>query len=709
MRKTVFTGISYAILIFFIFVCALVSAQDVEEEEECEKVQNTKAEKLYKKAEAIAKKDKAQQVGFLKEAIQEEPDFIDAYWKLARIAMGRESYKSALKHLEKVLELCPTYDLYVHYHLGRIYYGAEEYAKAVRHMAEFMKKPDDIKADRHYNVAEQIKKDATFYGALYDNPVPFEPTNVKGICTAKDEYLPYITADQETVYFTRKFQEKALGDLFPKIVERFSVAERKNGVFERGKALPAPFNKGSNEGGACLTIDNLHMYFTICKPLSNGYNNCDIYTADYMKLDANSMMDISWMTEELDMTEAQVRHELQKLKESGSDYIWTNIRSIGENVNTIKSWESQPTISSDGKTLYFASIREGGVGGIDIYKTVKDSVGVWGKPSILGKNINTTGNEKSPFLHPDRKTLYFSSNGHRGLGGYDIFYSIMDKTESGYKWGKAHNIGYPINSEQDDLGFFCSTDGATGYFSSTNESEKYKSYGGWDLYEFPLYEGARPSEVLFLKGAIKDEEGKAITGGRMDITNVRTKETTQVNVDSASGVYAAIVTLEEDQKDGFVVNVVSENYAFSSQMVQFKDEENDEEKNGVVTKLDVALEQVTIGVAYKLDNINFATNSSSVLTVSSMIILDGFINYLKDNPDMRVAIHGHTDDVGSDEDNMKLSQGRAKSVNDYMVLSGVDDNRLSFKGFGETKAVASNKTKYGRAQNRRTEFVIESF
>jgi len=709
VRKTVFTGISYAILIFFIFVCALVSAQDVEEEEECEKVQNTKAEKLYKKAEAIAKKDKAQQVGFLKEAIQEEPDFIDAYWKLARIAMGRESYKSALKHLEKVLELCPTYDLYVHYHLGRIYYGAEEYAKAVRHMAEFMKKPDDIKADRHYNVAEQIKKDATFYGALYDNPVPFEPTNVKGICTAKDEYLPYITADQETVYFTRKFQEKALGDLFPKIVERFSVAERKNGVFERGKALPAPFNKGSNEGGACLTIDNLHMYFTICKPLSNGYNNCDIYTADYMKLDANSMMDISWMTEELDMTEAQVRHELQKLKESGSDYIWTNIRSIGENVNTIKSWESQPTISSDGKTLYFASIREGGVGGIDIYKTVKDSVGVWGKPSILGKNINTTGNEKSPFLHPDRKTLYFSSNGHRGLGGYDIFYSIMDKTESGYKWGKAHNIGYPINSEQDDLGFFCSTDGATGYFSSTNESEKYKSYGGWDLYEFPLYEGARPSEVLFLKGAIKDEEGKAITGGRMDITNVRTKETTQVNVDSASGVYAAIVTLEEDQKDGFVVNVVSENYAFSSQMVQFKDEENDEEKNGVVTKLDVALEQVTIGVAYKLDNINFATNSSSVLTVSSMIILDGFINYLKDNPDMRVAIHGHTDDVGSDEDNMKLSQGRAKSVNDYMVLSGVDDNRLSFKGFGETKAVASNKTKYGRAQNRRTEFVIESF
>ena len=697
---------SYCLLLLFFSLCtSSLIAQDFEEEEECEKVKNSKAAKLYKKSEAVARKDKALQVHLLKQAILEEEDYIDAYWKLAKIAMARESYKSAQNNLEQVLAICPTYNIYAHYYLGRIYYGSEEYSKVVHHMTEFMKHPDDIKTDRHYNVAVQIKNDATFYGALYEHPVPFEPVNVEGICTAKDEYLPYITADQRTAYFTRKFQEKAIGDLFPRMVERFSVSMRQSGSFPRGKPLPAPFNRGSNEGGACLTIDNLHMYFTICKPLSNGYNNCDIYTADYLKLDANSMVDVNWMTTEMDMTEAEVKYEMTKLKESGADHIWTNIRSIGDQVNTNKSWESQPTISSDGNTLYFASIREGGPGGIDIYKTVRDSIGNWGRPVVLGMNINTAGNEKSPFLHPDRQTLYFSSDGHRGLGGYDIFYTQMEVSEEGTKWGAPRNIGYPINSEQDDLGFFVSTDGLTGYFSSTNESEKFKSYGGWDLYEFPLYEGARPSEVLFLKGEIKNQEGKSVVDGKMNITNIRTKEVTKVNVDSASGVYAAILTLEEGMKDGFVVNVASENYAFSSQIVQ-ADEKAEET---VVTEMNVELEEVVIGQPYKLNNINFATNSSSVLTVASMVILDGFVDYLKENPDMKVAIHGHTDDVGSHEDNKELSQDRAKAVNDYMALSGIDDNRLNHRGFGETKAIGSNETDEGRAVNRRTEFVIESF
>ncbi|MBL4657024.1 MAG: OmpA family protein [Flavobacteriales bacterium] len=493
------------------------------------------------------------------------------------------------------------------------------------------------------------------------------------------------------------------------MVERFSVSQKSGGKFARGKPLPAPFNKGNNEGGACLTIDNMHMYFTICKGLTNGYNNCDIYVADYVKIDANSLMDISFMTKEMDMTEAEVRFELNKIKESGADYMWTNIRPLSDLVNSIKSWESQPTISSDGRTLYFASIREGGVGGIDIYKTVKDSVGKWGKPVGMDKVINTTGNEKSPFLHPDRETLYFSSDGHRGLGGFDIFYTQMEKTEKGKTWGAPKNIGFPINSEQDDLGFFVSTDGVTGYFSSTNESEKYRSYGGWDVYEFPLYEGARPKEVLFLKGELKNEEGDAITGGKMEITNVRTKETTKIDVDSASGVYAAILTVDEEKKDEFVMNVTSESFAFSSQIVQSEPKVEEGKKAPLVKTVDIELQFVTVGLPYKLDNINFATNSSSVLTVASMIILDGFVGYLLDNADMRVAIHGHTDDVGSHDANMELSENRAKSVNDYMILSGIEDNRLNYKGFGETKAIASNKTKQGRAENRRTEFVIESF
>ena len=195
----------------------------------------------------------------------------------------------------------------------------------------------------------------------------------------------------------------------------------------------------------------------------------------------------------------------------------------------------------------------------------------------------------------------------------------------------------------------------------------------------------------------------------MEITNVRTKEVTQVDVDSASGAYATILTLEDGKQDGFVVNVTSENYAFSSQVVQSKGKDQKEKSSPVVTQIDVELQYVSVGQPYRLDNINFATNSSSVLTVTSMVILDGFVDYLKDNPDMRIAIHGHTDNVGSHSDNMELSEGRAKSVNDYMILSGIQDNRLTYKGFGETKAVASNETEEGKAKNRRTEVDIESF
>jgi len=696
-----------------------------EEEEECETDYNSKAVKRYKKAEGAVKKDRGEAIKLLRDAITLDPDYPDPYYKLGRMAMGRENYNAAKKYFLQVMDICPTFNIYLHYYLGKIFYGSEEFSKAEFHLKEFMKHPDDIKTDRHFNVAKQLKEDAVFYGKLIENPVSFEPQNVPGICSQKDEYLPYITADQETAYFTRKFQRKALGDLYPKMVEVFTIAHKSNGGFSRGKAMMAPFNKGNNEGGACLTIDNMRMYYTICKKLTNGYNNCDIYTAEYVKIESSSIMDLGFMTQELGMTENEVRFELERMKNAGLNYMWTNVHPLNHPVNQIDSWESQPTISSDGRTLYYASNRKGGIGGIDIYKTTKDSTGNWSPPVGLGKKINTSGNEKSPFMHPDKKTLYFSSDGHRGLGGYDIFFAKMKKTEEGYGWETVRNIGFPINSADNDIGFFVSTDGETGYFSSTNTSEKYRSLGGWDLYYFPLYEEARPAEIIFLKGELMDEKGEAIVGGSMNITNVRTKEVTDVDVDSLSGKYAVIITLEEDHKDDFVVSVTKENYTYASELISTKDNATSNiststsistsitttstKRKDLVQKLNIKMKEIAIGEPYRLNNINFATNSSSVLTVASMVILDGFANYLKNVPEMRVVIHGHTDNVGSDLDNQELSQNRAKSVYDYLVLSGVNQNRLLYKGFGESKPIASNSTVEGKARNRRTEFVVESF
>jgi len=739
-----------------------------EEESECETDFNKKAVKLFKKAESVVNKDRGEANKLLRDAIALDPDYPDPYYKLGRMAMGRENYNAAKKYFLQVLDICPTFNIYLHYYLGRIFYGNEEFSKSASHLTEFMKYPDDIKTDRHFSIATKLKEDALFYGGLIENPVPFEPDNVPGVCTQKDEYLPYITADQETVYFTRKYQKKAMGDLFPKMVEVFTVAHNSADGFSRGKPMMVPFNKGNNEGGACLTIDNMYMYYTICKKLTNGYNNCDIYTADYVKIEGSNLMDLGFMTQELEMTENEVKFELDIMKKSGMDYMWTNVHPLNSQINQIDSWESQPSISSDGKTLYFASNRKGGIGGIDIYKSTKDSAGNWGPATGLGNKINTTGNEKSPFMHPDKKTLYFSSDGHRGLGGYDIFFSKMKKIKGKYKWEAIQNIGYPINSEDNDLGFFVSTDGETGYFSSTNTSDKYQSLGGWDLYYFPLYEGARPAEILFLKGELKDERGKAIVGGSMNVTNVRTKEVTEVDVDSTSGKYAVIVTLEEDHEDDFVMSVTKENYTYASEIFSKKTNadhnnnspdknsqisenanskisntsqtnsgtknvnggnlntnKNSEEKTSknynsktnksiakpseMIQKLNINMKEITVGEPYRLSNINFATNSSSVLTISSMVILDGFAKYLIKTPEMIVAIHGHTDNVGSDEDNQELSQNRARAVFDYLLLSGVKQNRLVYKGFGESKPVASNNTVDGKALNRRTEFVVEAF
>ncbi len=680
----------------------------------CDPPDNFKAVKLYKKALKIMRKEPNEAYTLIRDALALDPEYLDANYKMARLAMGRENYLAARKYLLKVLAICPEYNVYVHFYLGRIYYGSEEYSKAVKELKEFIKHPDKIKVDRHYDTAEKIIKEATFYAELYEHPVPFDPINVPGICTQMDEYLPFISADNTIAYYTRRFKRKSRDDLFPKTVEVFTFSVMGKKIFQDGEAMPAPFNRGNNEGGASLTINNMHMYFTICTALTNGYNNCDIFTADYVFIDEESLMDMAFMREALNMTEVELKFELEEMKRTGSAYMWTNVHSIGEDVNSMDSWESQPSISSDGGTLYFTSNRKGGIGGLDIYRSEKDTLGNWGKPINMGWNINTTGNEKSPFIHPDRKTLYFSSDGRKGVGGYDIFFSKFreEKTDSTgkktFKWQKPVNIGFPINSEDDDLGFFTSIDGKSGYFSSNNSSERFRSKGGWDLYTFPLYEAARPEKVLFLKGELKDQNGEKIVGAEMDIINVQTKEVTVVDVDSLSGMYAAVVTIDKEE-DEFIMTVKKENFAFNSQFITAKEINKDVTGLKPAKLMDVKLTEVSLGEPYELDRITFATNSSSVLTMESMMVLDGFAAYLQDYPDMRVAIHGHTDDVGSDKDNLELSHNRAKSVRSYLMLSKVDPARLTYKGFGESRPLVPNSSESGRAKNRRTEFVILSF
>lgn len=634
----------------------MLLAQD--KEDPCPLPASKKARKLYEQALDAIKTDKNEARNLLREAVEIEPDFGRANLVLADLLVKMKKPAEAEVYYQSVARLCPELEPMVFYRLGSIAFEAKKWKDAEKNLQIFVDSRSRKEAEK--SEARTMIKACQFYISGYANPVPFNPSPLDAISSAADEYLPVITPDQELAYFTRStfVEDKFTGGINTekKRVEKFCVSKVKPGttqMFEAGNPMPMPFNNNNNEGGASLTADNQLMFFTICKNEGGEGLNCDLYYSVF---------------------------------QNGT---WSEIRNAGPAINGKTSWESQPSLSSDGKILYFASSREGGLGGLDIWKSVRDAKGQWSLPVNLGPEINTPGNEKSPFFHSDGQTLYFSSTGHMGFGGYDIFMSKLGKDGV---WATPKNIGYPINSENDDLGFFVSTDGKHGYFAS----DKLKGNGGWDVYSFDLYKEVRPERVLFLSGALKDENNQVISDAKVELRNTRTKEVTSVKVDSATGKYVAVVAFDEDH----ILTVQQPGKAFTSQYFSVKDSTIDRPM-----KVDMKVEALQVGKPYKLNNIQFNT-SSSMLSRQTLVIIDELTRFLKSNPNVKIAIQGHTDNVGNPADNMKLSEARAKVIFDVLILNGIKSDRLTYKGFGSTKPVASNLTEKGKAMNRRTEFTI---
>jgi outer membrane protein OmpA-like peptidoglycan-associated protein/tetratricopeptide (TPR) repeat protein len=653
--KTIFT---------IIISLSVTIASIAQEEADCGKTDNKKATRLFEKSiDYYSAGQYNDAIKTLRDIIEMEPDYAEPYYLLGTISIKRadRNLKAAKMYFKQAIELCPDYDPYAYYYLGDIYYGAEKYDTASIYLKDFLKDVDKIKSDEDYKRAEQMQKYAEFYDKMYKNPVPFEPKPLEGISTPLDEYLPIITPDEDYCYFTRRTelpqQRTAWSASDKKYKEKFFDSERRNGVFNQGEEMPEPFNLNENEGGATLTIDNKLLIYTICKNVDGGnYYNCDICYS-----------------------------------ENRGDNQWSSIKNLGKNVNSAKTWESQPTISSDGKTLYFISDRPGGFGGYDIYKTNYQANGEWSVPKNMGPTVNTAGNEKSPFIHTDSQTLYFASDGWQGMGGYDIFYIRLGEE---HKWKEPKNIGHPINSKFDDAGFFVSTDGRFAYFASN----QIKGVGGWDIFYFDLYEEARPEKVLFIKGELKDEKTQEAIPARIELKNLKTKKITEIPVDTLTGKYVAVVPFKND----YLLTIKKDDYAYESKYISTEDETFKQP-----AKIDINIRQIEVGASYQLKDINFATNSFE-LNDASKFIIDGFIMFLKENPHVSIEIQGHTDDVGNDKTNLTLSDNRAKSVYEYLVQNNIYPSRLSYKGYGELKPIALNTNEEGRAKNRRTVFVIKS-
>jgi len=551
----------------------------------------------------------------------------------------------------KTLEICPDKDPLLYYFLGEINYKRKMYVDA----SKYLEKAIALGLDENIKKkAEEMKEKAEVIAQIILNPVPFNPQVVEGISTKADEYLPILSPDQKLIFYTRRGRKSEMGSLTHSITEEFIFSKEDSSNFNTGNPMPFPFNRNSNEGGASITIDNNTLYFTVCTNLASGYNNCDLFYT-FRQTDGK----------------------------------WSEIIAFEKNINGSRSWESQPSVSADGGTIIFASDRRGGFSGSDLYIIQKDNKGNWSGPKNLGKNINTQSNEKSPFLHPDNQTLFFASNQFPSVGGYDIFYSRKDSLGN---WQKPKNIGFPINTVSDELGLFVSTDGKKAYFAS-NQLE---GIGGWDLYSFDLYDEAKPKKVLFLKGKLKDKSNNLLQGASIQLKNIRTKENQQIFVQN--GEYTIAVTLDEG--DDILFSINKKGYAFNSTYISFDDDSFSSPR-----RIDFEVEKLGNGKVFRLDNIYFASNSFNLNNISKEILL-AFIDYLKLNNSLKLAIHGHTDNVGSASANLLLSKNRAKEVFSFLLNNGIKKERLDFQGFGEEKPITTNKTNNGRAQNRRTEFVI---
>lgn len=647
-------GFKIWFIICFSILWGITNAQN------CEQDISKKSLKIYHKAlEDYNTGEKREAQASMFQLTKSEPNFAQAYFALGEFYIKNRppNVKTARKYFEKAISICPDSVLYAYYFMGKIHYGSKDYENAITCFEYFLKDVDLIKTDEDYFEIKNYLEYARVTQELLSHPVPFEPFKVEGISTTADEYLPIISPDNEFALFTRRTKQYMRRGLTEQIVEKevFTYSLRNRyGVFEQGWEMEHPFNNVENEGAATLTIDNNDLYYTVCfRDASTKYLNCDLYHSHY---------------------------------DGG---YWSKIESLGDHINGPNSWESQPTVTSNGTTIFFASNREGGLGGYDIYKIDKKDDGRWSEPQNIGSPVNTAGNEKSPFIHTDSQTLYFSSDGHKGLGGYDIFYT---RQNTKVKWQEPTNIGYPINSFDDDLSFFVSTDGHYGYYASNRLDEKNK----WNLYSFPLYEKARPQKVLLIKGQIDLEETEEPTTARIQLKNIRTKTITEIPIDSLTGKYVAAILFKDDQ----ILTVKKEGYVYSSRYLSTEDSTLIQPK-----KVDITVKKIEVGKSYKIDDIHFTTNSS-ILTANARKIIDEFFEFLYENPNIEVEIQGHTDNVGKDEANMILSDKRAKAVYGYLIEKGIPMSRLSANGYGESTPITTNETYTGRAKNRRTVFLI---
>jgi outer membrane protein OmpA-like peptidoglycan-associated protein len=590
----------------------------------------------------------------------------------------------ALSHFEKAYKLDPKVSNDIFYNIGRGYHLTMKWNEAIAQYEKQIQVNGPKEEEKNKDCKKKIQE--CKYGIEYEKkPVRVFIDNAgPEVNSSYPDYGPVITADESIMFLTSRRNNTTGGGSDPfdgKYMEDIYISKNVNEKWTIAVNAGKPINSERHDATVGISADGTKLLIYLD---DNGDGN--IYECD------------------------------QK-----GDF-WNKPDKLSSNINT-KAHESSASLSSDGRTLFFVTNKDGGIGKHDIYMSKMDEKGRWGKAINLGPTINTEYNEESVFIHPDGKTLYFSSEGHTSMGGYDIFKSIWD--EKTQKWSTPVNLGYPVNSPDDDIDFVLSASGKRGYYSSF----KIDGYGEKDIYIITFLGPEKPpilntednllaslsapvkqtvamekieivsAQLTILKGTITDAFTKKPLEAELELVdNTLNQVIATFKSNSSTGKY--LVSLPAGKNYGIAVK--KENYLFHSENFDIPMTASYQE----VVK-DIELKNIKVGSKIVLRNIFFDFDKAT-LRPESKVELDRLIQLLKDIPTMKIEISGHTDSKGSDDYNLKLSQSRAQSVVDYLINAGINSARLKAAGYGETKPIDTNDTDEGRQNNRRTEFEILS-
>ncbi|MCE7066158.1 OmpA family protein [Dyadobacter sp. CY326] len=603
-----------------------------------------KAREIYDKAQQAWQARKLPEaIELFEKVLEQEPNSYDTNLRLAQIYELQRNPDLTKKYYTKAIQLRPA----VPQSAAALQWIGRNYFEAEKYdsaQAYFERALPLFPAKSSLGrLAEKSIASSKFAREAIKNPLSIQKRSLGDtINFLNTQYFPVLTADDETLIFTGLTEQRD---------ENIYTTHRTTKGWDVPEEISASINTTNNEGTCSVSADGRTLVFTACNR-PDGYGSCDLYIT----------------------------------RKEGKD--WSAPVNLGQEINT-RDWESQPSLSADGHLLYFASDRRGGQGKRDIWVTRLDEKGKWAAPKNLGAHINTPDEENAPFIHANGRTLFYASNGLPGMGGFDIFISQRMDTI----WSQPKNIGYPINTVADQVGLFIASDGQKAYYTDDASEGKGRSL----LYTFNLPQQVKDLIVptRYAKGKVFDKKTNTPLASAIDLFDLKTQQKVgEFASDGQTGSFLAV--LNSGGEYAFYVSKTG--YLFKSLSFTVND-------SASFVNLDIPLEAIEKDRAEVLNNIFFKTGEFS-LDEKSKVELGRMVDFLNKNKAVKIEISGHTDDVGSDTENMELSRRRALSVQEYLHESGVVAERITSKGYGETHPVAPNDSQENRQKNRRIEWRI---